>query len=472
MLITFSIENFLSFKERHTFSMVAGMGGRSKAHHLIKKTSKKEVNLVKTAVLYGANASGKSNLVKAIHFGQQLLLKGTAANHSLDFQPFKLDKNSLKKPSRIEFEIKHNGRCYAYGFSFNKRQIEGEWLYLIDNKRSKAIFEREYNEFDLQPLQARNTAKQAQFLEFIAMGTPENQLFLTEINHRNVQEHVNAIDDLLNVLDWFQNTLTIWYPHSKTPSLEFELQQSERLTSMYKEFLSYFDTGIDGISLEEIEMDQTELPERVKEDVKNSLLNRSSDKTTAIIDNPVKNIRYFFSKNEADEILVCKLMTKHKIEGTNGEMSYFDVHEESDGTQRIMDFIPMLIDLFAGDNVFIVDEMERSLHPNLIYELLDLFLERSIGVNSQLILASHATALLTQDLLRKDEIWFVKKGPTGASSIYSLEDYNIRFDKKIRKDYLLGRYQAIPKFGNPYKLSAVAASNASDATQEALAHEI
>jgi AAA15 family ATPase/GTPase len=452
--------------------MVAGMGGRNKSHHLIKKTSKKEVNLVKTAVLYGSNASGKSNLVKAIHFGQQLLLKGTAPNHLLNFQSFKLDKNSLQQPSRMEFEIKHKGRCYAYGFIFSKRRIEGEWLYQIDNKRSKVIFEREGSTFNLAPLQARNSkGKQAQFLEFIAMGTPENQLFLTEINNRNVEEHVDAIDDLLNVLDWFQNALTIWYPHSKTPGLEFELHQSERLTTMYKEFLAYFDTGIDGISLEEIDIDQTELPERVKDEVVNSLLQRSSDKTTAIIDSPIKNIRYFFSKSDQDEISVCKLMTKHRIEGTDGEMSYFDVHEESDGTQRIMDLIPMLVDLLAGDNVFIVDEMERSLHPNLIYELLELFLEHSKGINSQLILASHATALLTQDLLRKDEIWFVKKDQTGASSIYSLEEYNIRFDKKIRKDYLLGRFQAVPKFGNPYKLSAVVASNISDKAKP-MAHEV
>lgn len=471
MLITFHIENFLSFKEHHTFSMVAGMGGRNKAHHLIKKASKKEVNLVKTAVLYGANASGKSNLVKAIHFGQQLLLKGTPANNLLNFQPFKLDKNSLRKPSRMEFEIKHRGRCYAYGFLFDKHQIKGEWLYLIDNKRSKPIFERDHNHFNLQPLQALNTTKQAQFLEFIAMGTPKNQLFLTEIYHRNVQEHVNAIEDLLNVVDWFQNTLTIWYPHSKAVGLEFELQQNEHLTTMYEEFLSYFDTGISGISLEAIEMDQTELSERVKEEVKNSLLNRSSDKTTAIIDNPNKNIRYFFSKNAKEEISVCKLMIKHKIAGNQEEISYFDVHEESDGTQRIMDFIPMLIDLLAGDNVFIVDEMERSLHPNLIYELLELFLEHSVGINSQLILASHATTLLTQDLLRKDEIWFVKKDQAGASSIYSLEEYNIRFDKKIRKDYLLGRYQAIPKFGNPYKLSAIMPSSVSDDVQ-AVPHEV
>lgn len=470
MLISFSIENFLSFKERHTFSMVAGMGGRNKAHHLIKKNSKKDVNLVKTAVLYGANASGKSNLVKAIHFGQQLLLKGSAANSLLHFQPFKLAQENLDKASLMEFEIKHKGSCYAYGFLFDKHQIKGEWLYLIDNKRSKLIFERDHKNFDLSPLKAKNSSKQAQFLEFMAMGTPDNQLFLTEISHRNVQEHVNAIDDLLQVIDWFQNTLTIWFPDSKTSSLQFESQQSERLVSLYKEFLDYFDTGVDGIALEEIDWDQAELPERIKEEVKNSLLHRSTDKATAIIDNPIKNIRYFFSKNAYDQITVSKLMTKHKMEDADGGMSYFDLHEESDGTQRIMDFIPMLIDLFAGDNVFIVDEMERSLHPNLMYELLELFLKHSIDANSQLILASHATNLLTQDLLRKDEIWFVQKDQSGASSIYSLEEYNIRFDKKIRKDYLLGRYQAIPQFGNPYKLTKVVNTNVPEA--QPVPHEV
>ncbi len=470
MLISFSIENFLSFKERHTFSMVAGMGGRNKAHHLIKKTSKKDVNLVKTAVLYGANASGKSNLVKAIHFGQQLLLKGNSANSLLHFQPFKLAQDNLDKPSLMEFEIKHKGNGYAYGFLFDKHQIKGEWLYSIDNKKSKLIFERDHKSFDIDPLKAKNSSKQAQFLEFIAMGTPDNQLFLTEIYHRNVQEHVNAIDDLLRVIDWFQNTLTIWYPHSKTSSLQFESQQSERLISLYKEFLDYFDTGVDGIALEEIDWDQTELPERIKEEIKNSLLNRGTDKATAIIDNPIKNIRYVFSKNAYDQITVSKLMTKHKMDGAAGGMSYFDLHEESDGTQRIMDFIPMLIDLFAGDNVFIVDEMERSLHPNLMYELLQLFLKHSTGVQSQLILASHATNLLTQDLLRKDEIWFVQKDQSGASSIYSLEEYNIRFDKKIRKDYLLGRYQAIPQFGNPYKLTKVVHSDIPDA--QPVPHEV
>ena len=147
-------------------------------------------------------------------------------------------------------------------------------------------------------------------------------------------------------------------------------------------------------------------------------------------------------------------MTKHKVTDKK-KLEKFDTSDESDGTNRIIDFIPILMDLIKGDNVFIIDEMERSLHPNLIYDLLDLFLDKAENINSQLILASHESSLLTQKLLRKDEVWFTVKDNDGASRIHSLEQYNIRFDKQIRKDYLLGRFKAIPKIGNRNKLTVL-----------------
>jgi AAA15 family ATPase/GTPase len=118
-----------------------------------------------------------------------------------------------------------------------------------------------------------------------------------------------------------------------------------------------------------------------------------------------------------------------------------------------MDFIPLIMDLCKGDNVFVVDEMERSLHPNLMYDLIDLFISKAKDVNSQLITATHESSLLTQKLLRKDEIWFVVKDKDGASKLHSLEEYDIRFDKEIRKDYLLGRYKGVPRIGNRNKLT-------------------
>lgn len=459
MLIRFSIENFLSFKDRQTFSMIAGRS-RKKPFHVMKKENEKDVNLLKAGVLFGANASGKSNFVKAIEFGQKLILKGTPVDTPIQVQNFRLHKESIALPTRFEYEIKHRGNSYAYGFVVGER-VEEEWLYKIDKKKDTLIFERKNSsEFKLDPLLEINSkAEESQFIHFIAKGTPDNQLFLTEVKNRKVVDNVSDVEDLLDVIDWFQNALTVFYPSSKMMGVEFELQKNTELTTVFEEFLNYFDTGINGISLEAIDFDEIELPNSLKEQIKKNLLNEKSEKTVTILENSRKNISYVFSKNDKNAITARKLMTKHKVHGGHDGFDLFDVNEESDGTQRIMDFIPVLIDLFKGDNVFIIDEMERSLHPNLIYDLLDLFLEKSKDVNSQLILASHASSLLTQKLLRKDEIWFAKKDEMGATELYSLEDYDIRFDKQIMKDYLLGRYQAIPRLGNRNDLSALNTNN-------------
>lgn len=455
MLIRFSIENFLSFKERQTFSMIAGKGGRNKKFHLIKKENRQDVSLLKAGVIFGANASGKSNLIKAIDFGKEIVLRGTSTGKNIEFQNFRLDEKSISLPSRIEFEIKHNGVSYAYGFTFTHENIVEEWLFIINKTKDSLVFERNnVSEFNLKPLLNRNPVKnQKQFLEFTAKGTPDNQLFLTEIRNRKVKDNVSDISNLLDVIDWFQNSLTVFFPKSKIEGVEFELEKNTELSTVFEDFLKYFDTGISGISLEVVDFDKTEIPKKIREEITSELLNEMSDKTNAWIENQEENIRYILSKEDDGTVVARKLMTKHDKFGSENSVSYFDINEESDGTQRIIDFIPIMIDLFKGDNVFIVDEMERSLHPNLMYDLIDLFLNKSIGVNSQLILASHESSLITQKLLRKDEIWFVVKDEKGASSLYSLEDYDIRFDKKIRKDYLQGRFKAIPRLGNRNNLS-------------------
>ncbi len=190
----------------------------------------------------------------------------------------------------------------------------------------------------------------------------------------------------------------------------------------------------------------------ILEKVKEDLLSKGSEEIrAAIVSN--KNTTYFLSVKDKD-VVTEKFMTKHKVKG-NDDTEKFDTSDESDGTNRIIDFIPLLMDLLKGDNVFIIDEMERSLHPNLIYDLLDLFLSKAKNINSQLILASHESSLLTQKLLRKDEIWFVVKNKFGTSQLHSLEEYNVRFDKEIRKDYLLGRFKAIPKIGNRNNLTVL-----------------
>ena len=450
MLIRFTVENFLSFKKKQVLSMIPGKG-TLKAHH--KTVPIKGVSVLKTSLLFGANASGKSNLIKALDFGRKTVLKGTKPEQLISTNFFKLDSVYLAKPSYFEYEIQHRGKNYAYGFIFNQREIIDEWLFEIGKFGETKIFERSMtNNFELDYLFKRNNiAEEKQFLDFTAKSTPRNQLFLTHIRNNNVTDNVSDISDLLNVIDWFQNALTVIYPGTKNISKKFELHKDTNLQQVFQEMLDYFDTGIDGIEFKEIDFDKTDIPVEVREDIKQDLLNEKSEKTNAFLSNPQDDKYYVITKID-DYTLKAKLLkTKHKISGGGYEL--FDLKDESDGTRRIMDLIPLLVDFFAGDNVFVVDEIERSLHPNLVHDFFDFILDKCENVNSQIIASSHEAALLSQKLLRKDEIWFAVKNELGATQLHSLEDYNVRFDKEIMKDYLLGRYRGIPKMGNRNHLS-------------------
>jgi AAA15 family ATPase/GTPase len=456
MLIRFTVENFLSFRDKQVFSLLPGKG-TLKPQHKSKPVS--GISVLKTAVLYGANASGKSNLIKAIEFGKKIVLKGTKTEQPITFDIFKLDKKTIKGNSHVEYEIQHKNKNYAYGFVFNSKEIVEEWLFEITKKSETKIFDRKESKiFDLTFLYKNNKKEdQKQFLDFTAKGTPRNQLFITQIRNTNVTENVNDISDILNVIDWFQNALTVIYPNSKNIGKKFELMKNTNLQQLFTEMLSYFDTGIDGIEFKDIDFEKIDVPDEVKEDIKNDLLSNKSEKNGSFLSNPQDDKYYIITKTEENLLEAKLLKTKHKIAG--GTFELFDLKDESDGTRRIMDLIPLIIDFFKGGNVFLIDEMERSLHPNLIYDLFDFFLDRCDNINSQFIVASHESTLLTQKLLRKDEIWFVVKDKEGASHLHSLEDYNIRFDKEVRRDYLLGRYKGVPKLGNRNKLTVLPINN-------------
>jgi len=454
MLIRFFVENFSSFKERQAFSMLPGKMTK-KPEHVTNPVD--GIRALKAGVIFGANASGKSNLIKAIAFGQKMVMRGARGDSTINFQNFRLDTAYQNKDSRLEYEIQHKAKNYAYGFVFNQQEIVEEWLYEIKKTGEKKIFERDNRKkenFDLTNLIKKNkSAEEQQFLKFTAKGTPNNQLFLTEIKTRKVRENVSDITDLLNVIDWFQNSLKVIFPDNKyKQGLKFEIKENEELLKTFNELLDYFDTGISGVCLEKIDVEKVQMPNRILKKIEEDLLSDQSENTSASMLS-INNSTYFISANEK-EVNYYEFMTKHKVKGQPDE-EFFDTSDESDGTNRIIDLIPLLMDLLNGDNVFIIDEMERSLHANLIYDLIDLFLSKCENINSQLILASHESTLLNQKLLRKDEIWFVVKNQDGASVLHSLEEYNIRFDKQIRKDYLLGRFKAIPKIGNRNHLTVL-----------------
>lgn len=440
MLIRFSVKNFLSFKESTEFSLFPSKV-RKHPEHVYKGKKSNDINVLKTSVIYGPNASGKSNLIKAMFFAQKMIREGIKAKTSIPRTPFKMD-NSYLEPSSFEFEIKVKNKNYAYGFIVDDTKIVEEWLYEINKSKDHLLFSinsKNKEQYELGSKLNFDNKKEKQFFEFSIIGKPENRLFLNEFLERNLSKTLPNLSQINDVIDWFDKTLNIIFPNSKYAGLELTVGNDTKITNMLSSFLKSCDTGIEELLLKEINFDQDldGIPADIKEKIQADLNNNER----AIITAP-KNRRYQISRNSKGSIEAHKLMTTHLDQ--DGNKVEFEIFNESDGTQRLLDLAPGLIEALMTESVFIIDEIDRSLHPEITILLLSTFLKTTENSASQLIITTHETNLLNQKLLRKDEIWFMQKLKNGASKLYSLEDFKPRFDKDIRKEYLSGRFGGVP----------------------------
>ena len=436
------MENFLSFKGETVFSMLASSDDRHPSHIIQDKTGK-PISILRTAAIYGPNASGKSNLIEAISFAHDLILNGTKSGQAIQLNPFKLSKKNLASPSRFEFIIKHKGVVYSYGFVVNSKIVLQEWLFATPEKKELRYFERDKSNFDFGPSFTGNTAKKKQFINFVAQGTRPNQLFLTQ----SVDQNVEAVKPIVN---WFKNVLTIVPAESIYNSLEMGVHKNKEFTKFLGDFLRAAGTGIEEIVTEELDVDIDKLFRGADESIKSKFRDKIADleKNAALILTVPFGGRFVIASKEKGKPVVVSLKTKHQSD-FNGSVQ-FNIEEESDGTQRLINLIPTLFELRnRAEIVFLIDELDRRLHPLLTKMFLQSVLECcDEQKKSQVIFTTHDTNLLDLDILRRDEIWFIEKDSQGASHPYSLAEFKIRPDLKIGKGYLHGRFGAIPFIGN------------------------
>ncbi|HBE20158.1 MAG TPA: hypothetical protein DEG17_25900 [Cyanobacteria bacterium UBA11149] len=449
MLIQLTIENFLSFKEEITFSMVGINSDKNYPNHLAVDAAGKGKSLLPISAIYGANAAGKSNLIKAINFAQDLIVQGTRSGQTIPVIPFKLG-NDRNKPSKFEFIFIYNDSRYSYGFKLKADRIIEEWLYVIPSgkKREVPVFVRVTSEKKETTVEYGATLKgkgekDKPFLDFIARGTRPNQLFLTEALDRNVQA-------VKPVVEWFEDVLTIIQAESNYIHLESGILNSQEFTSFLTDFLRLTGTGIDSIGTEEVELDFDrhfpEIPENIKNDILETFSEDDDNFVGMLLINQRK--RYLIAKRTEDKLNLIQLKTQHRHQ--DGSLVDFLIEEESEGTQRLIDLIPVLFVLKNSRNkVIFLDELDRRLHPLLSRKFIEFCLScRNKNNRTQLIFTTHDTNLLDLDLLRRDEIWFVEKNQEGASHLYSLAEFKTKPELKIEKGYLNGRFGAIPFFGD------------------------
>ncbi len=421
MLIEFRVKNFRSFREEQVLSLVA-----SRESSLEKNCWQKEdLHLLRSAALYGANASGKSNLVKAIAAMRTMVLESAniKPGDRLPVEPFLLDSKSQKKPTVMEVTFIHEGVRYQYGFAATRKRIEGEWLMAYPTPRARTWYSR-----TLDPDRNVQKFKYSPFLrgerKKLEDSTRDNALFLSVGAQWNNKQ-------LSHVYNWFRDKLRVIDPHTswrpitaKALLAEHEGQASQDLMHKYVvAFLKSADLGIEDIRVRKVDVSSLEFPKDMPSEIKQKMLQQWED----------------------DPPLDIKLI--HRVKGT-GKSVAFNIEEESDGTQRFLKLaVPWLQAIQSGITI-IMDELETSLHPLLTSELIR-FIQKSWKANkgAQLVFTTHDVALLNPDLFRRDQIWFTEKDNKGATSLYSMWDYKEHRPRKgeaMEKGYLAGRYGAIP----------------------------
>lgn len=430
MLIRFLVANYLSFDQQVEFSMVKGKA-RQHPHHIIDDTQNSGLQLLRAGLIYGPNAAGKSNLIKAIAFAKKFITQGVAPKRPIDRKPFRLNKQNPLLPSKFEFTFSVPGRAYIYGFELDQERVHHEWLYQLKSSgNTTPLFERTTNvALQTQVTLSRpgNLPHEAyQLLDYAGKRTRYNQLFLS----KSIEDERPQFEE---VFDWFDTNITLVFPGSQYIPLPVKLQDQAFLTQ-FEQLLQELDTGIDKISFRKINPD-------ISPDIIQPLQHEMLPNETGVLIS--EDSRFLVRKSPENELEFLLLVTEHHIP-PQGAIESFELSEESDGTRRLMDLLPIFLDLRHSPRLFIVDEIDRSLHPNLSRAILSLFFTNNQPPAGQLILTTHESRLLDLDCLRRDEIWFVEKNSQGASHLYSLEEFVPRYDKDIRKDYLSGRFGAIP----------------------------
>ena len=398
MLIRFSFKNFKSFKNENCLDMEA----TSLKEHEYNVAKTENGEYLKVSAIYGANASGKTNVLQAFDYMKKRIL---VSDDSKKNSP--IDEESIysfminNAPIALEVEIlAKNNKIYKYGFEVLKDTIISEWLFEKRVNKFYAIFERENNNVSMKPNKISDL-----------VNIDERTLFLniySKIDRNN--------EDFSNVYDWFVNSM---YLDLGNPNFErfinnrvsLKILSDENYKKELLKFIKTFDSGIEVI------------------------------KTTPDSLEAVK------SNNGIIDIEVL-----HR--GENGELKALPFYLESNGTRKMFHLFDFFMDALKNGMVLFVDELDAKLHPLLTRYIINLFHNSQTNIgNGQLIYSTHDTVNLNKETFRRDEIWFAEKDKDGVSKIYSLADYKIndvkvRNDATYNKDYLSGRYGAIPVLEN------------------------
>lgn len=412
MLLEFTLKNFLSIKDEITLSMVASKDSSHEDNVLSYDDGKK--NALKSIIIYGANASGKSNILKAMDFVHNFIKYSHEMQQGVNIPriPFKLDRNCLNEPSEFNIIFIQDGIKYAYGFSTTEEEVIDEYLYYYPNGRQSIIFERENVD------QYKFNADKERQIEIKNKFHSKNKLFLCT-------ESLWEYEKVIPPFKWLSQKLKILLEHENLESYTgMQLSKDENIKPVIMKYLRKADLDIYDLNVSSYDDLSSlhyakNLPDKIKEEISSVIKNKK----------------------------ILDIKTTHKGLNENQETVdvEFELKEESSGTRKFFGLLGPWIDVLSNGYTIAIDELDIRLHPLLTKTLIDIFQNPKINnKGAQLIFTTHNTNLLNQELFRRDQIWFTEKKENGSTDIYSLNDFSVRKDENIEKGYLKGKYGAIP----------------------------
>ncbi|AWY42278.1 ATP-binding protein [Pseudomonas putida] len=414
MLIEFSVENFKSIRERQTISMVASNYYKEFLNENTFEVGSEEAfpRLLKTAVIYGPNASGKSSLVDAMTFMDWMVCfsaNESQADDEIAVLPFKLSKVSREADSEFEISFFEEGIRYQFGFTANSERVTSEWLYAYPSGHQQKWYQRDYDiETDSYSYVWSKLFQGGRRRTDWRLNTRPNTLFLASAIQLNNEQ-------LKPVFNWFRRRLATLDP--TTLNWNFTVDKFETKKDDILSFLSHADLCIADIQIDRKKFDPSQIPDAMPKILKEEFIKTMSGREIA--------------------------EPKFYLESIDGSgLIEFDDDEISAGTKALFNFAGPWLDVISSDRILFVDELDSSLHPLVVHQLIKIL--HSKGSKAQVIFTTHDTSVLGQGILRRDQIWMIEKDRKQSSVLTPLSDYSVREDEALEKGYLAGRYGGIP----------------------------
>lgn len=439
MLLRYIVRNFKSIGHPVEFSMLPSNKDTDKRFLTTIKTKAGDWNVLRRGGFFGPNASGKTSFIESLEYARNFIISGKKSGKSTGVNQFKGKLDDLKNISSFQFLFYQNGDVYDYGFSVDRTQVHEEWLMILTEKDFSPMFTRVTDSEGKTAIEigtkfSRKGSKQRDLAETLKKGMQEkqkNQLFLYKL-------YDNGVKRVEEIIDWF-NELQIIFPSSTVNGLPIRMQTDADFKTFIADNLKALDTGIFDVSIVSDEINFYEYAEKLN--LPQNIVNEIEDIGNGIV---TLNGKYFiFSENAKNHTILMQIKFEHRL---NNIPVKFNIDEESDGTKRLLDLLPILFIVSKNNKqIFFVDEIDRSLHTKLSKYLLNKFISNCTNAYSQIIFTAHDINLINLNVLRQDEIWFVEKNNYGESYIRPFSDFDIKEGQDTLKAYLNGRFGAIPR---------------------------